>query len=97
MPSDKNIKDKIFSEIESLSEKDQQAVLGLVENYIHGQADETEWDQLPEAWKTRIEQSLKQGDEGQLVLNEDAVSYIRKKYGLNGLAGCPYIKCQGRP
>lgn len=84
MPSDKKIKEKIFSEIESLSEKDQQAVLGLVENYIHGQADETEWDQLPGAWKTRIEQSLKQGDEGQLVLNEDAVSYIRKKYGLNG-------------
>ena len=84
MSSDKKIKEKIFSEIELLPENEQQAVLGLVENYIHNQVDETEWNQLPESWKTRIEESLKQADEGKLVLHEDAVAYIRKKYGLNG-------------
>jgi hypothetical protein len=84
MSSNKNIKEKIFSEIESLSENEQQTVLGLVENYIHNQADETEWNQLPQAWKTRIKESLKQAEEGKFILNQDAVAYIRKKYGLNG-------------
>ncbi len=83
MYSDKDIKEKIFQEIESLPENEQQTILGIVENYIHNQADETEWTQLPQAWRTRIEQSLKQADEGQFILNEDAVAYIRKKYGLN--------------
>ncbi len=83
MYSDKNTKEKILQEIESLPENEQQTVLGIVENYIHSQADETEWNQLPLAWRTRIEQSLKQADEGQFILNEDAVAYIRKKYGLN--------------
>ena len=84
MSYDKNTKEKIFNEIESLPEKEQQTVLGIVENYIHSQADETEWNELPQSWRTRIEQSLKQADEGQFILNDDAVAYIRKKYGLNG-------------
>jgi hypothetical protein len=84
MYSDKKTKEKIFSEIESLPENEQQTVLGIVENYIHSQADETEWNQIPQAWKKRIELSLKQADKGQFILNEDAVAYIRKKYGLNG-------------
>lgn len=84
MYADKNTKEKIFLEIESLPENEQQTVLGIVENYIHSQADETEWDELPAAWKNRIEQSLKQADERQTILNEDAVAYIRKKHGLNG-------------
>ncbi len=83
MPADKNTKEKIFHEIELLPENEQQTVLGIVENYIHNQADETEWKQLSQAWRTRIEQSLKQANEGQFILNEDAVAYIRKKYGLN--------------
>jgi hypothetical protein len=48
-----------------LSESDQEVLLGLVENFIHGKADETEWKQLPEAWKSRIANSLKQADTGQ--------------------------------
>jgi predicted transcriptional regulator len=84
MHSGKKTKDKILNEIESLTENQQQTVLGIVENYIHSQANETEWNELPQAWKTRIEQSLKQADEGKFILNEDAVAYIRKKYGLNG-------------
>lgn len=83
MASEKKIKEKIFKEIESLSDDDQQAVLGLVENYLHNKTDETEWDQLPEAWKKRIEESLQQADSGQLALHEDVVAYLRKKYRLN--------------
>lgn len=84
MYSDKKTKEKIFHEIESLPENEQQTILGIVENYIHNQADETEWNQLPQALRTRIEQSLNQADAGQLILNEDAIAFIRKKYGLNG-------------
>jgi len=83
MYSDKNTKEKILKEIESLSENEQQAILGLVENYIHSKADETGWNQIPKPWQSRIEESLKQADEGKFVLHEDAIAYIRKKFGLN--------------
>ena len=84
MSYNKNIKEKILSEIDSLPAQEQQTVLGIVENYIHNKADETEWNQLPPAWKTRIEESLEQANAGQFILHEDAISYLRKKYGLNG-------------
>lgn len=84
MHSDKNSREKILHEIESLPENEQQTILGIVENYIHSQADETEWNLLPQSWRLRITQSLNQADTGQLILNEDVVAFIRKKYGLNG-------------
>lgn len=83
MQSQRPIQQKILKEIESLSDSDLQSVLGIIENYKHGTADETEWNQLPEAWKKRIEESLVQANSGNLILHEDAVLYIRKKYGLN--------------
>ena len=84
MPSEKNIKEKIIREIEALPVSEQQTILGIVENFIHNKVDETEWDQLPESWKKRIAESLQQADNGQLTLHEDAVIYLRKKYGLHG-------------
>ena len=84
MAYNKNIKQIIISEIEALPETEQETVLGLVENYIHGKMDDSGWDELPQAWKKRIEESMRQGDEGKFMLNEDAIAYIRKKYGLNG-------------
>ena len=84
MPANKEIQEKILQEIGSLSSNEQETVLGIVENYVHNKIDETEWEQLPEEWKNRIAESLSQADTGQFVLHEDAVAYIRKKYGLNG-------------
>ena len=77
------IKEKILKEIEMLSPEDQETVLGMVENYMHQQQDETEWEKIPDGWKKRIEESIKQADAGQFILNEDAVKYIRKKYKLD--------------
>ena len=84
MSNNLNIKDQLIKEIESLTPQEQQTVLGIVENYVHGKADETEWVLLPDGWKKRIEESLGQADSGEFILHEDAVQYIRKKYGLNG-------------
>lgn len=84
MSDSQTIKEQLFKEIEALSASEQQNLLGIVENYVHGKADETEWEQLPEGWKKRITESLKLADTGNFVLHEDAVQYIRKKYGLNG-------------
>ena len=81
MHTEKNIKEKILSEIESLPETEQQTLLGIVENYIHNKADETEWEKLPKSLKRRIEESIRQADEGKFILNEDIVAYIRKKHG----------------
>lgn len=78
-----NIKQKIFSEIDSLPETEQQTVLGIVENYIHNKADETDWNNLPTSLKERIKESIQQATEGKFILNDEAVAYIRKKYGSN--------------
>lgn len=79
-----NIKEQLLKEIEDLSAKEQQSILGIVENYVYGKVDETEWKQLPAAWKKRINETLQQAESGNFVLHEDAVKYISKKYGLNG-------------
>lgn len=84
MPAQQYIKDLILKELESLTPNEQQTLLGIVENYIHSKADETGWDKLPKDWKNRIEESLKQADQNQFILHEDAILYLRKKYGLNG-------------
>lgn len=83
MYSDKNIKQQILNEINSLPETEQQTVLGIVENYIHNKADETEWNNFPISLKERIKESIQQANEGKFILNDDAVAYIRKKYGSN--------------
>lgn len=84
MALQQNIKEKILREFETLTQQEQQTLLGIVENYLHNKADETDWNKLPAEWKKRIEESLKQADEGHLILHEDAVLNLRKKYGLNG-------------
>lgn len=84
MPIQQDVKDKLLKELESLSPQEQETLLGIVENYLHNKADATEWNNLPQTWRSRIEESLKQADESQFILHEDAVSYLRKKYRLNG-------------
>jgi hypothetical protein len=84
MKAGDKIKEKIFAEINALPEPEQQAILGIVENYIHTGADETSWSTIPETWRNRIYESLQQAEKKEFILNEDAVSYIQKKYGLNG-------------
>ena len=79
-----HIKEQIIRELEALNPIEQQTLLGVVENFIHNRADETEWNKLPAEWKKRIEESLQQANEGNLILHEDAMLYLRKKYGLNG-------------
>ena len=80
----KNIKEEILKEIGLLSPEQQQTALGVLENYIHGQEDETEWDQIPEPWKKRIEESLQQADNGQLRPHKKVMQDLKRKFGLNG-------------
>jgi predicted transcriptional regulator len=79
-----SIKQKILLELDAMTSDEQQTILGIVENYLHSKADETEWNDLPDSWKKRIEESLQQADTGQFILHEDAMTYLRKKYNLNG-------------
>lgn len=83
MSNSQNLKEKILQEIEQLSDTKQEEVLGLVENYIHQLNDETEWEKIPDNWKKRIDESIKQADAGEFILNEDAIKYIRNKYKLD--------------
>lgn len=77
MPDNQTIKDRILTELNSLSESEQEVVLGFVENCQQGKVDETEWEEMPEAWKKRILQSIDEADKGNFTANEDAVSRIR--------------------
>lgn len=77
MPDNQTIKGQILTELNSLSESEQETVLGFVENCQQGKEDETEWEEMPEAWKKRIQQSIDEADKGNITANEDAVSHIR--------------------
>lgn len=46
MPDNQTIKDRILTELNSLSESEQETVLGFVENCLQGKGDETEWEEL---------------------------------------------------
>lgn len=83
MATNQTIKDRILTELNSLSESEQETVLGFVENCQQGKEDETEWEEMPDVWKKRIQQSIDEAEKGNFIANEDAVSYIRKKFGLN--------------
>jgi predicted transcriptional regulator len=74
----KSIKEEIIKEIDLLSPEQQQTVLGVLENYIHSQEDETEWNQIPEPWKRRIEESLKQADNGQLLPHKKVMQDLKR-------------------
>ena len=71
---------RIFREIDSLEEGKLQEIYGYVQNYIRGNKDIDEWDNLSLAQQEGILEAIKDLDKGVGILHEDVITKYRKKY-----------------
>ena len=74
------LKLRIFREIDSLEEGKLQEIYGYVQNYIRGNKDIDEWDNLSLAQQEGILEAIKDLDKGVGILQEDVITKYRKKY-----------------
>lgn len=74
------LKLRIFREIDSLEKGKLQEIYGYVQNYIRGNKDIDEWDNLSFAQQEGILEAIKDLDKGVGVLHEDVITKYRKKY-----------------
>jgi predicted transcriptional regulator len=77
-------KEKILNELDSLSPQKQEQALGVLENFIHGQEDDVELTDIPEGWKKRIDEGLKQVEAGLTYPHEEVMKRIKSKLGIDG-------------
>jgi hypothetical protein len=71
---------KILKEIESLEETKLQKVYGFLQNFIRGQKDLDEWDDLNTAQQQGIIDAIEELNEGKGVAHESVIAKYRKKY-----------------
>jgi hypothetical protein len=77
-------KEKILNELEALSPQMQEAALGVLENFIHSHEEDVEITDLPDGWKKRIDEGLKQVETGLTSPHEEVMKRIKTKLGING-------------
>lgn len=77
-------KEKILTELDALSPQMQEAALGVLENFIHSQDEDVEVTDIPEGWKKRIYEGLKQVESGLTSPHEEVMKRIKIKLGIDG-------------
>ena len=76
------LKYELYEKIEHADEQQLHELYGLVINFFNGQ--HAEWDSLSVDRINRINKSIEQADAGLGVPVNEAIIYIKNKYGLNG-------------
>lgn len=74
------LKLKIFKEIDSLEESKLQEVYGLLQNFVRGEKDLDEWDDLNIAQQQGILDTIEDLNDGKGILHESVIAKYRKKY-----------------
>jgi hypothetical protein len=74
------LKLKIFREIDSLEESKLQEVYGFLQNFVRGEKDLDEWDDLNSAQKQGILDAIEELNDGKGILHESVIAKYRKKY-----------------
>ena len=75
-----DLKLKIFREIDSLEKNRLEELYGVLINYINGQRDISDWDELTKEQKQGIFEAMKEIESGKGIPNEKVMAKIRKKY-----------------
>lgn len=75
-----DLKLKIFRQIDSLEKSRLEDLYGILINYIHGQKDITDWEQLSEVQKQGIFESIEEIDAGKGIPDKVVLDKFRKKY-----------------
>ena len=74
------LKLKIFREIDSLEKSKLQEVYGYLQNFVRGEKDLDEWDDLTFAQQQGIIDAIEELNDGNGIPHEKVISKYRKKY-----------------
>jgi hypothetical protein len=75
-----DLKLRIFRQIDSLEKNKLEEFYGLLMNYINGQKDISDWDNLSSNQKQGILDAIDQLDSGKGISNKTVFDKFRKKY-----------------
>ena len=75
-----DLKLKIFRQIDSLEKNKLEELYGLLTNFVNGQKDVSDWDNLSSSQKQGIFDAIDEIDSGRGESNEVIFKKIRKKY-----------------
>ena len=74
------LKLKIFREIDSLEKSKLQEVYGYLQNFVRGEKDLDEWNDLTSAQQQGILDAIEELNDGKGIPLEKVISKYRKKY-----------------
>lgn len=74
------LKLRIFREIDSLENGKLQEVYGYLQNYVRGDKDLSDWENLSVAQKEGLIGAINDLDKGKGIVHEEVISNYRKKY-----------------
>ena len=77
------LKKKIIKKLDNLDKEELGRFDNMLDMLIDTRNDDTNWENLPEEIKKRIDKSLAQADNGKLIPAGKVIAQIRKKFGLN--------------
>jgi len=75
-----DLKLKIFRQLDSLQKNRLDEVYGLLMNYVRGQKDIDDWDNLSDEQKQGIIDAVEQLEQGKNVSHQNVMTNARKKY-----------------
>lgn len=75
-----DLKLKLFRQIDTLEKGKLEEIYGVLINYINGQKDVTEWEQLSDNQKKGIIDSIDELESGKGIPNSVVIDKFRKKY-----------------
>jgi len=78
-----NLKAKKLELVQLILNTDKPSVLAKVEAVFKSEKDTDWWDEISEAERTAIEESLAEADRGELIPHEEVMREIRAKYNLD--------------
>jgi hypothetical protein len=75
-----DLKLRIFRQVDSLEKSRLEEFYGLLVNYINGQKDISDWDNLSANQKQGIFNAIDQIEAGKVIPNKTVLEKFRKKY-----------------
>lgn len=74
------LKLKLFRQIDTLDKKKLEEVYGVLNNFINGQKDISEWDKLSDNQRHGILNAIAEVESGKGIQNKVVLDKFRKKY-----------------
>jgi hypothetical protein len=82
--STKEIREEIVAAVQKMPEKKLTSIYSLFQSFLKGEESNIEsWQNLPASTKMRINDSIKQADNGEVIDAFESINNIKQKLGLH--------------